>query len=117
MTHINMPANDKSAPKLPPPPFKVRPTPLFDIVIILDLFTSVALHAELDSFTQLKTFICVSTVMTWAKSKPVDEVTSNRNKCLQISRNFISKVEKSFYLNYNIPSTYPSLCQSIAIAS
>eukprot|EP00794_Sanderia_malayensis_P019922 gene19922-21874_t len=32
-----------------------------------------ALHAELETFTSPKIFICVSTAMTWAKSKPVDE--------------------------------------------
>ncbi|XP_065055319.1 adenylate kinase 7-like [Rhopilema esculentum] len=32
-----------------------------------------ALHAELETFASPKVFICISTAMTWAKSKPVDE--------------------------------------------
>lgn len=32
-----------------------------------------ALHAELGTLTSAKVFICISTVLTWAKSKPVDE--------------------------------------------
>jgi len=32
-----------------------------------------ALHAQLDTFASQKIFICLSTVLTWAKSKPVDE--------------------------------------------
>ncbi|XP_031567964.1 adenylate kinase 7-like [Actinia tenebrosa] len=31
-----------------------------------------ALHAELENFKDLKLFICLSTVMTWARSKPLD---------------------------------------------
>ncbi|CAH3043480.1 unnamed protein product [Pocillopora meandrina] len=31
-----------------------------------------ALHAELENFNTLKVFICLSTVMTWARSKPLD---------------------------------------------
>ncbi|XP_068730218.1 adenylate kinase 7-like isoform X1 [Montipora capricornis] len=31
-----------------------------------------ALHAELENFKKLKVFICLSTVMTWARSKPLD---------------------------------------------
>eukprot|EP00731_Ephydatia_muelleri_P027933 Em0019g806a len=31
-----------------------------------------ALHGQLTSFASLKVFICVSTVLTWARSKPVD---------------------------------------------
>jgi adenylate kinase len=31
-----------------------------------------ALHQSLPSFENLKTFICISTVLTWARSKPVD---------------------------------------------
>jgi len=31
-----------------------------------------ALHAELENFKTMKVFICLSTVMTWARSKPLD---------------------------------------------
>ncbi|KAK3748734.1 hypothetical protein QZH41_015670, partial [Actinostola sp. cb2023] len=31
-----------------------------------------ALHAELENFKEVKLFICISTVMTWARSKPLD---------------------------------------------
>lgn len=31
-----------------------------------------ALHAELENFNTMKVFICLSTVMTWARSKPLD---------------------------------------------
>ncbi|XP_073248934.1 adenylate kinase 7-like [Porites lutea] len=31
-----------------------------------------ALHAELENFNKMKVFICLSTVMTWARSKPLD---------------------------------------------
>lgn len=36
-----------------------------------------ALHEQLTNFASLKVFICVSTVLTWARSKPVDPA-SNR---------------------------------------
>ena len=32
------------------------------------------LHDSLPAFENLKTFICISTVLTWARSKPVDPV-------------------------------------------
>ena len=34
-----------------------------------------ALHAELENFNKMKVFICLSTVMTWARSKPLDPVS------------------------------------------
>ena len=34
-----------------------------------------ALHAELANFKKMKVFICLSTVMTWARSKPLDPVS------------------------------------------
>ena len=39
------------------------------------MFIPIALHAELDNFSQMKLFICLSTVMTWARSKPLDPVS------------------------------------------
>ena len=33
------------------------------------------LHGQLASFAGLKVFICISTVLTWARSKPVDPVS------------------------------------------
>ncbi|RDD36619.1 Adenylate kinase 7 [Trichoplax sp. H2] len=31
-----------------------------------------ALHAEIESFTRMKTFICISNAMTWARTRPID---------------------------------------------
>ena len=41
-----------------------------------------ALHAELENFNTLKVFICLSTVMTWARSKPLDPVSFNHYRAL-----------------------------------
>ena len=43
----------------------------------LNVFPSLlsALHAELENFNEMKVFICLSTVMTWARSKPLDPVS------------------------------------------
>ena len=43
----------------------------------LNVFPSLlsALHAELENFNKMKVFICLSTVMTWARSKPLDPVS------------------------------------------
>lgn len=42
-----------------------------------------ALHAELENFKKLKVFICLSTVMTWARSKPLDPVSLPASKKIQ----------------------------------
>ena len=39
------------------------------------MFFLLALHAELENFKTIKVFICLSTVMTWARSKPLDPVS------------------------------------------
>ena len=46
-------------------------------LISLNVFPSLlsALHAELENFNKMKVFICLSTVMTWARSKPLDPVS------------------------------------------
>ena len=43
---------------------------------IFSTFFLLALHAELENFNTMKVFICLSTVMTWARSKPLDPVSS-----------------------------------------
>lgn len=47
---------------------------VYNIAIVV--CTCVALHEELASFTSQKVFICVSSVLTWARSKPLDPVSS-----------------------------------------
>ena len=40
------------------------------------------LHSEIDKIDKPKVFILLSTVMTWAKTKPVDAVSGVIHHCL-----------------------------------
>lgn len=49
-------------------------------IIVIIIIVSIALHQELASFTSQKVFICVSSVLTWARSKPLDPVS----RCIDV---------------------------------
>ncbi len=58
-------------------PWTLRCTPISFFYITLVFFSSstTALHAEMENFKSRKMFILVSTVLTWAMTKPQNPVS------------------------------------------
>ena len=57
------------------------------------------LHSEIDKIDKPKVFILLSTVMTWAKTKPVDAVSGVKHQC--VGRNG-QLVKRTILVNFKI---------------
>lgn len=57
------------------------------IINLLVLFSE--LHSDLDKIEKPKMFILISTVMTWAKSKPLDPVSIYRKLVFSLFASYV----------------------------